>query len=139
MEKFQKICATGFLFHNDKVLLLKRSEKEAFLPNYYELVGGKIDFGETVEEGLIREFKEETNLEINVLQPYSTFAYVSNEGNRHTVDIQLIVELKGAESDLKLSPAHAEHIWITETELDNYQVTDEMKKAIKKGFKEIKL
>ena len=137
MTKFQKICATGFLFFNNKVLILKRSQKETFLAGYYELVGGKVDFGESAEQALIREFQEETNLKVAVLQPYSTFAYISEDGNRHTVDIQFIVKLIGSESDLKLSSAHEDFAWITKNEIENYKISDEMKKAILSGFEQI--
>ncbi len=139
MTKYQKICATGFLFYKDKVLILKRAKNETFLAGNYELVGGKVDFGESAEQALKREFKEETNLDVEVLEPYSNFHYVSENGERHTIDIQFVVELIGDDSTLKLSPAHDEYKWITEDEIDNYKLSKEMKNVIKKGFKEIML
>ena len=55
MEKFQKIGVTAFVVSGDeKVLLLRRSKKEKFLPGYFELPGGKVDFGENPEKALER-------------------------------------------------------------------------------------
>nr|MBP6888661.1 NUDIX domain-containing protein [Candidatus Paceibacterota bacterium] len=79
MEKFQKIVVTGFVYNEGKTLLLKRSSKESFLPEYWELPGGKVNFGEIPEDGLVREYKEETGLEISVGKPFRTFSYVSSD------------------------------------------------------------
>ncbi len=48
----------------EKVLLLKRSSTDTWQPNKYALVGGKVEAGETPEQGTIREIKEETGLDI---------------------------------------------------------------------------
>ena len=133
MEKFQKIVATGFLVHDGKVLVVKRSEQEKFLPGNYELPGGKIEFGEDPVEGLKREFQEEVGLTIDPQRPYRTFAYVSGDGNRHTAEILYLSTYSGNE-DVHLSPAHTEYKWITEAKVGSYQISDEIKKSIIDGF-----
>ncbi len=59
MEKYQKIGISGFLIKDSKVLIVKRSESENFLPGQYELLGGKVEFGENPTDAIEREFKEE--------------------------------------------------------------------------------
>lgn len=51
----------GLLIHNGKVLL-QRPEDD----NAYAIPGGHVAFGETNEETLVREFKEEVNVDIKV-------------------------------------------------------------------------
>lgn len=58
--KYQKITVAGFLCVDDKVLVIRRSEKETYLTGYYELPGGKVDFGEHPKISLEREFLEES-------------------------------------------------------------------------------
>lgn len=55
-----------------RVLLLKRYSYDRTLPGKWVLPGGKIDKGETHEEALIREVKEETNLDVTYSCYYTT-------------------------------------------------------------------
>ncbi|NTU46963.1 NUDIX domain-containing protein [Candidatus Roizmanbacteria bacterium] len=58
----------GCLIHEGKVLLIQRNEKECPEAHLkWELPGGKIDFGETPEEALVREFLEETGRLVRVV------------------------------------------------------------------------
>ena len=52
---------SGVLIHDGKVLLQRLSGDEG-----YALIGGHVAFGETTEEALVREFKEEVRANIKV-------------------------------------------------------------------------
>ncbi|PIT88068.1 MAG: DNA mismatch repair protein MutT [Candidatus Magasanikbacteria bacterium CG10_big_fil_rev_8_21_14_0_10_36_32] len=134
MDKYQKIVTTGCLMQNNKVLIVRRSDAETFLPGYYEMPGGKCDFGENPEESLKREFKEEVGLKIEATKPYRIFSYVSDEGKRHTVEIVYLV--KDGEGEIQLGKNHVEYIWITKDEINKYRISDEIKISILKGFEE---
>ncbi len=47
-----------------KYLVLKRSEREIAYPGMYTFPGGKVEDNDTVEETLIKEAREEANLEL---------------------------------------------------------------------------
>jgi len=49
-----------------KILLIKRSDKSKNYPGYWGLVGGWIEWGETVEDALKREAREEIGCVIKV-------------------------------------------------------------------------
>lgn len=48
------------------VLLLKRSKNSVVFPGKYDLPGGSIENGETMQEAMRREIKEETGIEVEV-------------------------------------------------------------------------
>lgn len=54
---------TGVLIEEGKILLVKQRLSEA---REWSLPGGRLERGETLEQGLIREFREETGLDVRV-------------------------------------------------------------------------
>jgi 8-oxo-dGTP diphosphatase len=138
MIKTQKIGVSGFLYKDGKVLALRRSDQEKFLSAYWELPGGKVEFGESPEEAIVREFKEETNLSVQTVKIYSTFSYLSENNSQHTVDMQFIVSLNGPIDNLEINKEHSEFRWFAENEIDRISenISEKMKNAIKKGFNE---
>ncbi len=134
-NKIQKIGVTAFIVKNNRLLIVRKSKSELFLSGYYEMPGGKVEFGESTEDALLREIKEETGLRIKIIKPYSTFSYLSNDDQRHTIDIQFLTELIDNPDNIKLSSEHDEFKWIKKDEINNYKFSDQMKEAILKGFK----
>lgn len=67
----------GAIFIKDgKIFAAKRgNSKHSYVAHKYEFVGGKREEGETCEEALIRECREEMNVEIVVDRPFMTFRY----------------------------------------------------------------
>jgi 8-oxo-dGTP diphosphatase len=47
-----------------KILIIQRAAYKKFKPNAWCLPGGKVEDGETIEQALIRETKEELNLDV---------------------------------------------------------------------------
>lgn len=132
---YQKVVSTGFLLNEQKALVIRRSMDETFLPGYFELPGGKVDFGEDPKESLEREYREEVNLQIKIGDPFKVFSYVSGKGDRHTVEILFHVFLLHPDQEVKLSPAHEEYRWITQNEMHQFLISPEIKDGIIQGFR----
>ena len=49
------------IFVNDSKILFQKCEKD----NYYSLIGGRVKYGETTIEALIREIQEEIGIKVN--------------------------------------------------------------------------
>lgn len=54
----------GFIFSNDNKVLLGKNRQGGVYEGYYVVPGGGVDEGETKEEALIREMREETGIDI---------------------------------------------------------------------------
>ena len=57
------LVATVTAIKDDKILLIKR-KNTGFMDGYYATPGGHVDPEETILRAAVREFKEETNLDI---------------------------------------------------------------------------
>ena len=57
------LAASGIILQNKKILLLKRSNYSERYPEFWGCPGGRAEKGETAEQNVIREVKEECNLD----------------------------------------------------------------------------
>jgi 8-oxo-dGTP diphosphatase len=130
----QKIIVAGIVLKDNKVLIIQRSADEESYPNLWELPSGKRELLETSEDAVIREVKEETNLEVKVTKPVSIFEFKNEKPTeiRDSTQINFLVEYVSGE--VKLSNEHQNFAWITKGELKNYNASDTVKKAILKAF-----
>ncbi len=96
-----RVRACGILIHEDKILLLKH---EGLGPagHLWSPPGGGIEFDETAETTLKKEFMEETNLEIDVKE----FLFVNEyqDVRHHAIELFFRVEKMGGELKLGFDP-----------------------------------
>lgn len=76
---------------NDNKILAQRNTKD----NTYYLVGGRVQFGETTEEALVRELKEELNIEVKTYQPLWINEHFFNVNSNpfHEIGMYYIVDI----------------------------------------------
>ena len=66
MSKYDfNIRVTGILIEDNKILLVKQKISDK---RNWSLPGGKLEQGETIEQGIIREMKEETGLDVEIIR-----------------------------------------------------------------------
>ena len=62
MENVMQVRVTGILIEGEKVLLVKQKVAS----RNWSLPGGRVENGETLEEAMSREMREETGLEVKI-------------------------------------------------------------------------
>jgi 8-oxo-dGTP diphosphatase len=108
-----KILVGAIPIRNGTVLLLQRSERETFMPGAWGLPCGKIDFGEDLQQAVLRELKEETGLTGTVqrLCGYSTF--MSTKGRQALHNLQLNFVVAADTGDVILDESSQAFRWIS--------------------------
>jgi len=106
---------------NDQVLLVKhRPERGGFWQGKWICPGGKLELGERIEDGIRREIKEETNLEIRLTNPLTPFdRIVGAEGQTELHVIYVSYLADKIEGDLKPDSDVGEALWVTRKDILN--------------------
>lgn len=97
---------------NDEMLVVRRAKEPA--KGTLDLPGGFCDMGETVEEGMVREIKEETGLDIKDIQYLfsSPNVYQYSGMGVHTLDMDFLVRVHGGRTAITAADDAAEALWI---------------------------
>jgi len=90
-KKIRKIVRTFLISGNNVVVIKYKTEKNS---DYYDIPGGKIEAGETSAETSIREFKEETGIEITD-QEYKGNAVIEYPDMIFDLDVYTVNEYNG--------------------------------------------
>ncbi|MBO4294356.1 MAG: NUDIX hydrolase [Alphaproteobacteria bacterium] len=65
MEEKIRLSVCALIICNGALLIVKRSATDGFMPNAWDFPGGGVEKGETLVSALIREVKEEINVDIS--------------------------------------------------------------------------
>ena len=106
--------AAAIIYRYSKVLCVQRAENEKeYVSLKWEFPGGKVEVGESREEALVREIKEELVVEIHELQYLMTVEH--SYPDFHLTMHAYTCALKAGEVELR---EHVGMKWLTVEELD---------------------
>ncbi len=103
-----------------RVLLVKHiPEKGGFWANKYICPGGRLEAGESLEEGVRREIKEETGLEINILRWVRPFERVIRDTDGTLQDHVIYLDVIATKQKGQFRPASdvGEGSWFSKEQL----------------------
>jgi len=121
-----RIAAKSFVIKDGKLLVLKRVSDDVQKPNIWEIPGGRLELGEDPREGIKRETKEETGIDVEVLHPINVRHFVRDDGQTITM---LIFLCKALHDNVKISEEHSDFDWI-ELESCKEKLTDFFHKEV---------
>ena len=108
MENEIVVAVKGVITHNNRVLIIQRSEDDEVGAGTWECVGGKMDFGESLEDALIREVQEEVGLIINIDKLLYATTFKTSE---HRQVIILTYACTTYNNMVVLSGEHKNYLW----------------------------
>lgn len=130
-KKTFRVAAKGYIFHADKVLVLYKTDEEAAGSMAEEAridqPGGRIEFKESFEEGLLREIEEEAGISVRVIAPFNTRTF--HREHSQLMQVDFLCEWESGE--VVLSEEHEGFEWLTLDEIRkrNWQLESTYEKA----------
>jgi len=76
---------------NEGIVLIKRKNP----PEGWALPGGFVDYGETIESAALREAKEETGLDVELVRQFHSYSDPQRDPRHHTVTTVFVAKAKG--------------------------------------------
>ncbi len=105
------VAARGFIVdENNNLLVLKREAKDVHMPGIWEPPGGRLNSGENPFEGLKREVKEETGLDVEIKDPMTIRHFTRQDGQVITM---LTFLCRPLHKDVVISGEHTDFKWIS--------------------------
>ena len=116
-----------------KVLILRRAAT-AYGEGAWCLPGGKVDYGETVEQAVSRELCEETDLRCSQARfLFHQDSLPPKPGLMHCINLYFECSVSG---HVKINPESSAWAWIRPDELDRYEIVFRNDEALRRYWNE---
>lgn len=124
----------AIILKRDRVLLVERAGEP--LKGYWSLPGGVLEVGEALYDGVRREVREETGLEVQPLGIFEVFERISRDSQGrpeyHYVLVDYLCRVVGGEIRPADDVSRAE--WARRADLTRYVITDGTEDVIRRAF-----
>jgi ADP-ribose pyrophosphatase YjhB (NUDIX family) len=118
------LAVSAAVFRDGRVLIVRRGRPPA--QGLYTLPGGGVELGETLEEAIIREVREETSLEIAPLELVGFREAIARDAKgrveRHFVILPFAA--RWVQGEISLNEELAEAHWLTPAGLAGLKTTE---------------
>lgn len=110
------LVTAAVVFDGEKVLLTRRPDDKSH-PGFWEFPGGKVEPGESPEEALCREMREELDVEARVIGIYEVVFH-----RYHWGPVLILAYKCQLLTDKLRDLGVAEHRWVLPCEMMNYDI-----------------
>jgi 8-oxo-dGTP diphosphatase len=125
--------ATGLIFYKNKILLTKRAKKP--FKGWWDLPGGYVEHGETAEQALKREMKEETGLDIKIKNIFGTYLGIASfDADKYWI-LSIVFIAEAQKRELQANDDVLASRWFAKKEIPSKIAFDSNQKIIKDFLK----
>ena len=124
----------ALIFEGGAILLVERGREP--LKGYWSLPGGVLETGESLKDGIRREVREETGLEVEPLEIVEVFERIMRDGEGkaeyHYVLIDYVCRVTGG--TLGAADDSSAVAWVLRGDLAKYKLTEGTLPVIEKAY-----
>jgi 8-oxo-dGTP diphosphatase len=128
MATYVAVIGVVKLNDDDRILLLKRNARRRTSPNKWQAPSGFMNEGESAEEAVLREVKEETSLDGTILKGGRAFEVVDEWARWVIVPFLISVKSDRVAIDTK---EHSEFRWIKVDDVSSFECVKGIEKDLK--------
>lgn len=121
----KRVSSRAIIIEDNKLLTMfrRKIKNDGSVKEYYVIPGGGLEEGETLEENVIRELKEEFNVDIEIIKFLCTEEYDDTIANYFLCKIvNGTPKLGGEELERMTSQNYYEIRYINLNDIDNYDI-----------------
>lgn len=110
-------AAHALIERDGRFLVTRRSAVDDYMPLKWDLPGGTVDPGETLEDALVREVFEETKIKVDIERLLYAYTNLATLPERQTFQTVFLCRYVGG--DVQLDPDdHDQFVWATKDDID---------------------
>jgi 8-oxo-dGTP diphosphatase len=110
------MAAHGLIRKNNQFLVTRRSIVNDYMPLKWDIPGGFVESGESVEDGLKREITEETNIEVSIDKIIYVYTNLSQLPKKQVFQAVYLCEYVAGE--ICINPEeHDQFAWISKEQM----------------------
>ncbi|WP_407700944.1 NUDIX hydrolase [Streptomyces hirsutus] len=118
----KRLAAAVVTDDEGRVLLVRRSEHERFLPRVWGVPCGKLEPGESAPDGALRELKEETGLLGEIVRKVGESSFLSEYAGHEIKNWQENFLVRPLSRDVVLPSPDQDHAWLRPSELTGVDI-----------------
>ncbi|WP_206307008.1 NUDIX hydrolase [Streptomyces sp. F001] len=119
-----RLAAAVVVDKRGRVLLVRRSETERFLPRVWGVPCGKLEPDESAADGALRELKEETGLRGEIVRKVGESSFVSDYRGHEVKSWQENFLVRPLSLDVTLPKPDQAYAWLRPAELTSVAIDD---------------
>ena len=122
------------IFEGGNILLVERAGEP--MKGYWSIPGGIVETGERLADGIRREVREETGLEVDALSVFEIFERIIADAEGKTEYHYVLIDYLCRPLGGQLAPASdvSGVAWVSPEDLRNYRLTDGTLEVIERAF-----
>jgi len=128
-KTYMLVGQKAIIFNKDgQFLILQRSEK-AGDAGKWSFAGGALEEKEKPVEGILREIKEETQLDVEKLKPFTVFSYTNKDDDSV---VMICYTCIAKNPDVIINWEHDDYKWVTKDEALKMDMGEHARRLIEK-------